>query len=124
MMKALTVMLLASALCLERASSLQCYKCENVKSHADCKLIRCSDLDRHCVSFYHERAGEATSINKYCAPSCPNFNTEVKGSSKISSTCCETDGCNSGGPSTVKTSYSLMALATLASFFYALRTGL
>ncbi|KAJ7338204.1 hypothetical protein JRQ81_010890 [Phrynocephalus forsythii] len=123
-MKTFTAVLLVSALCLETASSLQCFKCENVKAHSDCKLTRCSDLDRYCVSFYHENSGEVTSINKYCSPVCPSFNTEVKGGPKVHSNCCETDSCNSGGPSTVRTSYGLLALATLASFFYVLRTGL
>ncbi|XP_042320766.1 lymphocyte antigen 6E-like [Sceloporus undulatus] len=124
-MKSLTVVFLVACLCMERVMSLECYACENVKSHNECtKRTKCSDMDHHCVSFYNHPPGKELSISKWCASHCPKINAGAKGvNAGISSTCCETDYCNSGGPSGVKTSYAIMVMAALASLFCILRTG-
>ncbi|XP_003223970.2 lymphocyte antigen 6E [Anolis carolinensis] len=124
-MKSLAVVLLVAAtLCVERALSLSCYRCENVKFHQNCTQHRCSDMDQYCVSLYSESPGKDTFISKWCSAVCPTVYTEIKGAKTgFKSACCKTDYCNSGGPSSVKTSYALMATAALASFFCILRTG-
>ncbi|XP_066479262.1 lymphocyte antigen 6E-like [Tiliqua scincoides] len=111
-MKTLTVVLLVVTLCMERASSLHCYICENVKSHDECRSVRCSDHD--------------VFINKWCSDTCPTqFEGAIKGGDEILRTdCCQEDNCNTGGSVSVKSSYAVMGMATLASFFYVLRTGL
>ncbi|XP_062987440.1 lymphocyte antigen 6E-like [Elgaria multicarinata webbii] len=125
-MKAFSAVLLVSALCMGRVSPLSCYRCQNAKNHEECTdYIKCSDMDKYCVTLTHQPVGQDFSISKWCAPDCPNFDTEIKrGKTNITTTCCITDYCNSGGPSSVKTSYAVVTMATLASFFYVFRTGL
>ncbi|XP_033009961.1 lymphocyte antigen 6E-like [Lacerta agilis] len=118
------VLLVVAALCLEQVSSLHCYTCERAKSHEECTKKRCSDMNRFCVSLAHRGPGSEFSVSKWCADSCPN-NFEIKsGQTGMETNCCISDYCNSGAPSSVKTSYALMIVATLASFACILRTGL
>ncbi|XP_044309163.1 lymphocyte antigen 6D-like [Varanus komodoensis] len=125
-MKASAVVLLVAALCAGTALSLHCYKCQDAKSHGECKdTVKCMDLDRVCVTLEHRNPAQELLISKWCAPECPAFTSEIKvAKANFSSNCCEMDYCNSGGPSSVKTSHALVAVATLASFAYILRTGL
>ncbi|XP_061463051.1 lymphocyte antigen 6E-like [Rhineura floridana] len=125
-MKTFTVVLLVvAAFCVERASSLHCYKCENAKSHAECtNTVKCSDMDRFCVAVNNQGPGDNFSINKWCAPQCPT-NFEIKGGKLgYSAQCCETNYCNKGAAGNVKASYVIMIMATLASFAYILQAGL
>ncbi|XP_034982191.1 alpha-neurotoxin NTX-1 isoform X1 [Zootoca vivipara] len=119
------VLLVVAALCLEQAvSSLHCYTCEKAKSHEECTKNRCSDMNRYCVSAAHRGPGSEFSVSKWCADVCPS-NFEIKhGQTAIETNCCVSDYCNSGAPSSVKTSYALMILATFASFACILWTGL
>ncbi|KAM6458731.1 lymphocyte antigen 6E-like [Liasis olivaceus] len=123
-MKHFIVLLLLTSFCTERALSLYCFRCDRAKSHADCTgSIKCSDLDRYCVSHTQQGHGEELMIGKWCSLECPRFSLEVKGAN-ISTECCQTDYCNSGGPGRVQSSCALVMVATLASFFYILQKGL
>ncbi|XP_067323348.1 lymphocyte antigen 6E-like [Anolis sagrei] len=116
------VLLVVATLCVERALSLSCYRCENVKYHQNCTQHRCSDMDQYCVSLYSEAPGKDTFISKWCSAVCPKIYSEIRGGKGgFKADCCQTDYCNSA--SSVKTSYALMATAALASFLCILRTG-
>ncbi|XP_077207466.1 lymphocyte antigen 6E-like [Paroedura picta] len=120
-MKLLPVVLLVVALSVQRASSLYCYKCENAKYHKDCKEVKCSDMEIHCVTATSEFSGQNISVSKWCSPTCPKPG-EIKGG-KRTVDCCQTDYCNRGAGG-ARGNYALLGAALLASCFYALRTGL
>ncbi|XP_063156359.1 lymphocyte antigen 6E-like [Candoia aspera] len=120
-MKHFMVLLLLMSLCTQTVLSLYCFRCDRAKSHADCSSsIKCSDLERYCVSQTQQGPGESLMISKWCSPECPQFITEIKGAN-VSTECCQTDYCNSGGPSSVQSSCALVMVATLASFCYILQ---
>ncbi|XP_060099040.1 lymphocyte antigen 6E-like [Heteronotia binoei] len=114
------VLAVAVALCVQRASSLYCYKCENVQYHKDCKEVRCSDMDVFCVLATNP-SNQTVFVSKWCSPTCPKA-SEIRGV-KRTVACCETDYCNSGAGS-ARGSYALLGAALLASCFCILRTGL
>ncbi|XP_054842031.1 lymphocyte antigen 6E-like isoform X2 [Eublepharis macularius] len=120
-MKTCTVFLVVAALCVQRASSLWCYKCENAQYHKDCKEVKCSDMDSFCVTAKNEVPDQELLVSKWCSANCPRAG-EIKGG-KRSVDCCQTDYCNSGSGS-VRGSYAVMGTALLASSFYILRTWL
>uniref|UniRef100_A0A8D2LS62 Snake toxin/toxin-like domain-containing protein n=1 Tax=Varanus komodoensis TaxID=61221 RepID=A0A8D2LS62_VARKO len=100
--------------------ALWCYRCENEPSNWNCiKLVKCAETDSYCsTTVTTSRQGKDTDyrLSKGCAPTCTENNMVTSLGSM--------DYCNSGGPSSVKTSHALVAVATLASFAYILRTGL
>uniref|UniRef100_A0A8C3I1A9 Snake toxin/toxin-like domain-containing protein n=1 Tax=Chrysemys picta bellii TaxID=8478 RepID=A0A8C3I1A9_CHRPI len=62
------------------------------------------------------------SISKGCASVCPNSGINI-GIAAASVSCCSSSLCNISGATSVKVSYSVLAMAILASFFY-IRAGL
>ncbi|KAL8181554.1 UNVERIFIED_CONTAM: hypothetical protein K2H54_006431 [Gekko kuhli] len=115
------VLVVAAALCVQRASSLYCYKCDSTQYHKDCQEMKCSDMDAFCVTAWNEIPGQNLLVSKWCSPTCP-ASSEIKGG-KRKVDCCKTDYCN-GGASSARGSYALLGAALLASCFYVLRTGL
>ncbi|XP_026546026.1 lymphocyte antigen 6E-like [Notechis scutatus] len=102
----------------ERGSSLYCFRCDHAKSHADCtSSIRCSDMEKFCMSQMQQGPGEELAISKWCSPKCSRFGLEIKGSN-ISSQCCQSDYCNNGGASSAPSGGVLVMGATLVSCFY------
>ncbi|XP_053099188.1 lymphocyte antigen 6E-like [Hemicordylus capensis] len=122
-MKTFAIVLLVAALCVERVASLDCYHCDRVKSHGDCKMVKCSHMDKYCVTREQRETPDVVLYSKWCAASCLN-SVETKGGKTTGDVCCDYDGCNSGGPISVKTSYIVMALAGLVSLSYILWSGL
>ncbi|XP_034276002.1 lymphocyte antigen 6E-like [Pantherophis guttatus] len=118
MKRLILLLLLIMIFCTERGLSLYCFRCGHAKSHADCtSSIRCSDMEKFCVSHTQQGPGEELMISKWCSPKCSRFSLEIKGS-HVSSQCCQTDYCNSAGPSGARSSGVLVMGAALGSFFY------
>nr|XP_056710606.1 lymphocyte antigen 6E-like [Euleptes europaea] len=120
-MKQFPVVLVVAALCVQRATSLWCYQCENAHYHKDCKEVKCSDMDSYCVTAKNEITGQEVSVSKWCSSTCPKSSEKKGGKREVS--CCQSDYCN-GGASGVRSSFALLGTALLASCFYVLRTGL
>ncbi|XP_019409090.1 PREDICTED: lymphocyte antigen 6E-like [Crocodylus porosus] len=126
-MKLLLVTLVAAALWAKPADSLVCYVCDNEKSNWSClKPQSCAKHDEYCVTT-HSTVGlgkdKEPRVSKYCSPFCPETNLNI-GIASFSASCCNTFLCNFSGASSVKTSYTVMAMGILASLLYVLRTGL
>ncbi|XP_054841916.1 lymphocyte antigen 6E-like [Eublepharis macularius] len=120
-MKATFAALLAVLLCMERVSSLKCYVCDNVESNRNCLNKKtCNETDNYCVTSYlGGRVGEnhKQSISKYCSPDCPEGRMNL-GHMAFSVDCCNTHLCNVSGAMGVKSSFTVLAVGTLASLLY------
>uniref|UniRef100_A0A8C2TDZ6 Lymphocyte antigen 6E-like n=2 Tax=Coturnix japonica TaxID=93934 RepID=A0A8C2TDZ6_COTJA len=126
-MKALLVALLVAVLCAEQASSLFCYTCENEHSNWNClKTYKCEEHENYCTTTY-SAAGFGKDmgyrITKKCSADCPETNTDF-GVVAISTKCCKTSLCNFSGANSVKLSYAVMFLGTVASLICVIRAGL
>lgn len=62
-------------------------------------------------------------ITKKCSADCPETNTDF-GVVAISTKCCKTSLCNFSGANSVKLSYAVMFLGTVASLICVIRAGL
>ncbi|XP_039377607.1 lymphocyte antigen 6E-like [Mauremys reevesii] len=125
-MKAFLLTLLVAVLCVEQAHSLVCFTCKDASSNWDCLAsTTCASDENYCVTKY-VGAGigghSGQSISKGCASVCPSGGVNI-GIAAASVSCCSSILCNTSGASSVKVSYSLLAMAILASFVY-IRAGL
>ncbi|XP_074841698.1 lymphocyte antigen 6E-like [Carettochelys insculpta] len=120
-MKAVLLALLAAALCGGPAYALWCFACSDSSSNWGClRPTVCPDDANYCVTTYlgagiGARSGQ--SISKGCASVCPNAGINL-GILAASVSCCNSFLCNISGASSVKVSYSVLAMAVLASLVY------
>ncbi|KFV66950.1 Lymphocyte antigen 6E, partial [Dryobates pubescens] len=112
-------------MCLSLAAhTLICFSCSDASSNWAClKPVKCGENENHCVTTYvgvgiGSKSGQ--SISKGCSPICPSAGINL-GIAAASVYCCDSFLCNISGSSSVKASYSLLALAVLVSFLYVLR---
>ncbi|KAK4826694.1 hypothetical protein QYF61_010703 [Mycteria americana] len=145
-MKAILLAVLAAVLCVERggdhqagrsphqpltevclslaAHTLICFSCSDASSNWAClKPVRCGENENHCVTTYvgvgiGGKSGQ--SISKGCSPICPSAGINL-GIAAASVYCCDSFLCNISGSSSVKASYTVLALGVLVSFIYILR---
>uniref|UniRef100_A0A8C3GGR4 UPAR/Ly6 domain-containing protein n=1 Tax=Cairina moschata TaxID=8855 RepID=A0A8C3GGR4_CAIMO len=117
-MKALLLAALAAVLCVERAHTLVCFSCSDASSNWGClKPVTCGENENYCVTTYvgvglGGKSGQ--SISKGCSPICPSAGINV-GIAAASVYCCDSFLCNISGSSSVKASYTVLALGILAS---------
>uniref|UniRef100_A0A098LY58 Lymphocyte antigen 6E-like protein n=1 Tax=Eublepharis macularius TaxID=481883 RepID=A0A098LY58_EUBMA len=120
-MKATFAALLAVLLCVERASSLTCFHCDSKESNWNClNMKKCSETDNYCITKYiGGGVGEnhKQSISKGCSPNCPQAGVDL-GIMAFSMKCCNTHLCNVSGAMGVKSSFTVLAVGTLASLLY------
>ncbi|NXE77685.1 LY6E protein, partial [Cochlearius cochlearius] len=108
--------------------SLTCFTCSDAPSDSYCQdKTECSDNEKYCLTTYSTRGlGKCNDryqrINKGCSALCPAIDLSI-GIAGVSTSCCETHLCNNSGVSSVKTSYTMMALGVLASLACILRLG-
>ncbi|NXA53145.1 LY6E protein, partial [Nothocercus julius] len=108
-------------------SSLFCYTCENEHSNWNClKTYKCDDHEKFCTTTYSSAGlgkDAGYRITKKCSADCPETNLNF-GVAAISTKCCGTSLCNFSGANSVKISYAVMLLATVASFICVIRASL
>ncbi|XP_044864170.1 lymphocyte antigen 6E-like [Mauremys mutica] len=99
-----------------RAHSLVCFTCKDASSNWRCLApTMCRSAENNCVTEYSilETGGHSgQSISKQCSVHCPG-----------GVSCCSFSFCNFSRASSVKVSYSVLAMVVLASFVY-VRAGL
>ncbi|XP_061851885.1 lymphocyte antigen 6E-like [Colius striatus] len=109
---------LVLALCVESAFPLTCFTCKDATSNLHClSITTCSDHEKYCLTTYSTMgygSDRNQRITKKCSAFCPTIDLNL-GVAGIATNCCETSLCNISGASHVKTSYTLIALGTLAS---------
>ncbi|XP_039383350.1 lymphocyte antigen 6E-like [Mauremys reevesii] len=125
-MKAFLLTLLVAVLCVEQAHSLVCFTCNEASSNWACLLpATCPSDANYCVTTYLG-AGigghSGQSISKGCSSICPSVGINI-GILAASVSCCSSFLCNISGATSVKVSYSVLAMAILASFV-CIRAGL
>ncbi|XP_042320768.1 probable weak neurotoxin 3FTx-Lio1 [Sceloporus undulatus] len=121
-MKILIVALLVVGLWVERTSSLQCYKCQKVKSGKGCLVAgSCTSVEQVCVTLYNKTAGKELYISKWCAKDCPKNLAESKPDKyDVTVECCEKNYCNAGSHNycnDMKANDAIMVLATMGILF-------
>uniref|UniRef100_A0A674IVP4 UPAR/Ly6 domain-containing protein n=1 Tax=Terrapene triunguis TaxID=2587831 RepID=A0A674IVP4_9SAUR len=116
------------------AHSLVCFTCKDASSNREClgSTTSCPNSGKHfnleslsLVSFSGSGGNSGQSISKGCASVCPSSGVNI-GIAAASVSCCSSFLCKWGqqrGASSVKVSYSVLAMAILASFVY-IRAGL
>ncbi|NXD16409.1 LY6E protein, partial [Nothocercus nigrocapillus] len=108
------------------AHALICFSCSDASSNWAClKPVKCGENENHCVTTYvgmgiGECSKSGQSISKGCAPICPSAGINL-GIAAASVYCCDSFLCNISGSSSVKASYTILALGILVSFAYVLR---
>ncbi|NWW06608.1 LY6E protein, partial [Oreocharis arfaki] len=114
-----------SELCLSLAAhTLICFSCSDASSNWAClKPVKCAENENHCVTTYvgvglGGKSGQ--SISKGCSPICPSAGINL-GIAAASVYCCDSFLCNISGSSSVRASYTILALGILVSFIYVLR---
>ncbi|KFW70679.1 Lymphocyte antigen 6E, partial [Pygoscelis adeliae] len=115
------------ALCASFAAfSLTCFTCKDASSNIHCLgTTTCSDHEKYCLTTYSITGlgnDRNQRINKKCSAFCPTIDLNI-GIASVATSCCETSLCNISGASSVKTSYSMIALGVLASLTCILRLG-
>ncbi|NXJ12421.1 LY6E protein, partial [Odontophorus gujanensis] len=109
------------------AHTLICFSCSDASSNWAClRPVRCADNENHCVTTYVgvgigewcSKSGQ--SISKGCSPICPSAGINL-GIAAASVYCCDSFLCNMSGSSSIKASYTVLALGILVSFVYVLR---
>ncbi|KAJ7338205.1 hypothetical protein JRQ81_010891 [Phrynocephalus forsythii] len=126
-MKTLCIALFVGIVCIGKANSLWCYRCEDEPSNWNCmKMVKCAETDKFCTTTINSSGKDKNisyRLSKKCVPTCTeNFIDTGLGS--ISTKCCENSLCNFSGANSVKMSTAVMAVGTLASLFYIFRSGL
>ncbi|NWS73952.1 LY6E protein, partial [Crotophaga sulcirostris] len=107
--------------------SLMCFTCKDATSNFNClSTTTCSENEKYCLTTYSTTGygnDRNQRITKKCSAFCPSIDLNI-GVAGIATTCCETSLCNISGASSVKTSYTMIALGALASLACILRSGL
>ncbi|XP_077346654.1 lymphocyte antigen 6E-like [Lithobates pipiens] len=102
------------ALCVGSALSLQCYTCTSQSSNTNCMTpTTCAATDTNCMtSVVAGGLGSLSgaSITKTCTSACTatGFNAVVVSTSV---SCCTTNLCNTSGASSIKFTYTILAVA-------------
>ncbi|POI31551.1 hypothetical protein CIB84_004698 [Bambusicola thoracicus] len=126
-MKASLLVVLVIALCTESAFSLKCFSCKDAPSNIHCfNIATCADHEKYCLTTYSTKGlgdDREQSITKKCAAFCPSIDLNI-GIAGIATSCCQSSLCNVSGASSVKTSYTMIAVGVLASLACILRLGL
>ncbi|KFV98214.1 Lymphocyte antigen 6E, partial [Eurypyga helias] len=108
------------------AFSLTCFTCKDASSNLQClNVASCSDHEKYCLTTYSTRGLDSDRnqrINKKCSAFCPTIDLNI-GIAGIATSCCTTSFCNISGASSVKTSYTVIALGALASLACILHLG-
>ncbi|NXC73595.1 LY6E protein, partial [Anhinga anhinga] len=108
--------------------SLTCFTCKDASSNIHClSITTCSDHEKYCLTTYSTTGfGKCNDrnrrITKKCSAFCPTIDLNI-GIAGVATSCCETSLCNISGASSVKTSYTMIALGVLASLACILRLG-
>ncbi|NXC48821.1 LY6E protein, partial [Penelope pileata] len=106
--------------------SLTCFSCKDASSNLEClSPTKCSDHEKYCLTTYSTTGlgdNRKQHITKKCATFCPTIDLNV-GVAGIATSCCETSLCNISGASSVKTSFTMIAVGVLASLACILRLG-
>ncbi|NWH66591.1 LY6E protein, partial [Geococcyx californianus] len=106
--------------------SLTCFSCKDASSNLQClSTTTCSDHEKYCLTTYSTTGfggDHSWRITKTCSAFCPSIDLNI-GIAGIGTTCCQTSLCNISGASSVKTSYTMIALGALASLACILRLG-
>ncbi|XP_033921556.1 prostate stem cell antigen-like [Melopsittacus undulatus] len=107
-MKALLVLLLGAALCLESGSSLQCYSCTSQLSNSKCQTkVECKE-NEVCKTDVIRVVGLVNILSKGCDSTCEPFHQEFHvGNRNIS--CCSSDLCNVNAAGSVRSNYGMAA---------------
>ncbi|XP_065607820.1 lymphocyte antigen 6E-like [Cyrtonyx montezumae] len=125
-MKASLLVVLVIALCMESAFSLRCFSCKDATSNVQCLgTTSCADHEKYCLTTYSTKGlgdDRQQSITKKCAAFCPTIDLNI-GIAGVATSCCQTSLCNISGASSVKTSYTMIAVGVLASLACILRLG-
>ena len=126
-MKASLLVVLVIALCTESAFSLRCFSCKDAPSNIHCfSTTTCADHEKYCLTTYSTKGlgdDRQQSITKKCAAFCPSIDLNI-GIAGLATSCCQTSLCNISGASSVKISYTVIAVGVLASLACILRLGL
>ncbi|XP_073488742.1 lymphocyte antigen 6E-like [Aquarana catesbeiana] len=108
-MAAYTSVLLLVALCIASAVSLKCYTCESEPKNANCTTIAtCSANQSFCLTTVAGFGGYNV-ITKTCNATCQAVSFSFIVNAKTS--CCSTDLCNVSGASSIKSKYTVLAVA-------------
>ncbi|NXN92268.1 LY6E protein, partial [Rhinopomastus cyanomelas] len=108
--------------------SLSCFTCKDATSNLHClSPSTCSDHEKYCLTTYSTSGygkckDRSQRITKKCSAFCPTIDLNL-GIAGIATSCCETSLCNFSGASSVKTSYTMIAVGVLASLACILRMG-
>ncbi|NXN16612.1 LY6E protein, partial [Indicator maculatus] len=108
--------------------SLTCFSCKDATSNIHClSSTTCNDHEKYCLTSYSTTGyGKCNDrkqyITKKCSAYCPTVDLNI-GIAGIATSCCETSFCNFSGATSVKTSYTMIALGVLASLACIFRTG-
>ncbi|NXG53593.1 LY6E protein, partial [Psilopogon haemacephalus] len=108
--------------------SLTCFSCEDAPSNIHClSMTSCAEHEKYCLTSYSTTGyGKCSNrkqhITKKCAAYCPKIDLNI-GIGGISTNCCESNLCNISGATSVKTSYTMIALGVLASLACIFRMG-
>ncbi|NXL63869.1 LY6E protein, partial [Chordeiles acutipennis] len=101
--------------------SLTCFTCKDATSNLHClSPTTCSDHEKYCLTTYSTTGLGNQRISKKCSAFCPTIDLNI-GIAGVATSCCETSLCNISGASSVKTSYTMIALGVLASLACILR---
>ncbi|XP_059335152.1 prostate stem cell antigen-like [Ammospiza nelsoni] len=105
-MKAFLVLLLGALLCVDSASSLQCYSCTSQLSNSKCQTVKTCGENNMCKTDVIRVVGLFSIISKGCDSSCdPSYQDFNVGNRNIS--CCSSDLCNANAAGSVRSSYGL-----------------
>ncbi|XP_075067304.1 lymphocyte antigen 6E-like [Mixophyes fleayi] len=113
-MASYTSIILVIALCIAAAYSLSCYTCTSQGSNSACMTAtNCTATDTTCMtSVVSAGIGSlsASTITKTCTSVCSATALNVLVMS-TSVSCCTTDLCNTSGANSVKSTYTVLAVA-------------
>ncbi|KFP69814.1 Lymphocyte antigen 6E, partial [Acanthisitta chloris] len=108
------------------AFSLTCFSCKDASSNIHClSTTKCSDNEKYCLTTYSTTGygnEKNQRITKKCSAMCPTIDLNI-GIAGVATSCCQTSLCNISGASSVKTSYTMIAMGVLASLACILRMG-
>ncbi|NXH86271.1 LY6E protein, partial [Edolisoma coerulescens] len=108
--------------------SLICFSCKDATSNTHClSTTKCLENEKYCLTTYSTTGtGECNDwsqrITKKCSLFCPTIDLNI-GIAGVTTSCCEASLCNLSGPSSVKTSSTILTLGVLASLACILGMG-